>query len=216
MMRMRLLVAVSVFLLAACGGGSTGSGTAVAGPPSAQTVAANDSDFSGMTKCPESGSWDNYLKAEQSKDPSQYQTDKSSWDDTKTAGADDSYIAVYAASSSDCGQFGAGSPSGKVAYVFAVRFKDTTKASADYKAGSKNFHLSDSDVANIQAAGGTVQQGSATGLGDNSIVVSIDVAGASIYIGYWQKKQFQVAVVTYQVPTSDAGAAATKIDARIT
>lgn len=211
----RLLVLTAALVLAACGGGS-GTSLGVSGPPSAQTVAANESDFSGMSKCPETGSWDNYLKAEQTKDPTQYQTDKGTWDDEKAAGADDSYIVVYAASSSDCGQFGSGTPSGKVAYVFVVRFKDSTKASTDFKAGQKNFHLSDSDVTNIQAAGGTVQQGSATGYGDNSIVVSLDVAGASIYIGYWQKKQFQVAVVTYQVPTADAAAASKKIDGRIT
>jgi predicted molibdopterin-dependent oxidoreductase YjgC len=215
-MRIRLLVvAISAFVLAACGGGS-GPSLGVAGPPSAKAVAANDSDFSGMTSCPESGSWDTYLKAEQTKDPSQYQTDKTNWDDSKAAGANDSYIAVYSASAADCGGFGATTPTGKVAYVFTVRYKDTNSASASYKAGSKQIHLSDTDLANIKAAGGTVQQGSATGLGDNSIVVALDVTGASIYIAYWQKKQFEVAVVSYQLPSADAEVAAKKIDARIT
>jgi hypothetical protein len=215
-MRIRLpLVAIAVFLLAACGGGS-GPSLGVSGPPSAKAVAANDSDFSGMSKCPESGSWDTYLKAEQTKDPSQYQTDKTNWDDEKAAGANDSYIAVYSASPSDCGGFGTSTPSGKAVYVFAIRYKDSNSASASYKAGSKQIHLSDSDLANIKAAGGTVQQGTATGLGDNSIVVSLDIASASIYIAYWQKKQFEVAVVSYQVPSADVGAAAKKIDARIT
>jgi hypothetical protein len=215
-MRIRLpVVAIAAFLLAACGGGN-GPSLGVTGPPSAKAVAASDSDFSGMTSCPESGSWDTYLKAEQTKDPSQYQTDKTNWDDSKAAGANDSYIAVYSASASDCGGFGANTPTGKVAYVFAVRYKDNSSASASYKAGSKQIHLSDSDLANIKAAGGTVQQGTATGLGDNSIVVSLDIAGASIYIAYWQKKQFEVAVVSYQLPSADAEAAAKKIDARIT
>ena len=216
-MRIRLLpvVAISAFVLAACGGGS-GPSLGVSGPPSAQAVAANDSDFTGTTKCPESGSWDTYLKAEQTKDPSQYQTDKTNWDGEKAAGANDSYIAVYAASASDCGGFGASTPSGKVAYVFAIRYKDAGSASASYKSGSKQIHLSDSDLANIKAAGGTVLQGSASGLGDNSITVSLDIATASIYIAYWQKKQFQVAVVSYQVPSADVSAAAKKIDARIT
>jgi hypothetical protein len=215
-MRIRLpVVAITVFLLAACGGGN-GPSLGVSGPPSAQAIAANDSDFSGMTKCPESGSWDTYLKAEQTKDPSQYQTDKTNWDDEKSAGANDSYIAVYSASASDCGGFGSSTPTGKVAYVFAIRYKDNSSASASYKAGSKQIHLSDSDLANIKAAGGTVQQGAATGLGDNSIVVSLDIASASIYIAYWQKKQFEVAVVSYQVPSADVEVAAKKIDARIT
>lgn len=214
-MGIRVLVAACVCLLAACGGGS-GPSIGVGGPPSAEKVAANDSDFSGLQKCPESGSWENYLRAEQAKDPTQYQTDKTSWDDLKAAGANDSYIAVYAKNSTDCGQFASGTPAGKVAYVFAVRFKDSASASSNYKSSSKNFHLSDSDIANLKAAGGTVQQGAETGLGDNSIVVSIAFGGASIYIAYWQKKEFQVAVVTFQVPPADAAATTKKINDRIT
>lgn len=214
-MRIRLLVAVSALALAACGGGS-GPSIGVSGPPSAQTVASNGSDFNGLQKCPESGSWDTYLKAEQTKDPTQYQTDKSDWDSMKSAGANDSYIAVYAANTSDCGQFGGGNPTGKVAYVFAIRFKDSSSASSNFKSNSKSFHLSDSDVSNLKAAGGTVQQGSATGLGDNSIVVSIDFAGSSVYIAFWQKKEFEVAEITFDVPSADSAAVTTKINNRIT
>ena len=214
-MRIRSLVAVCAFALAACGGGS-GPSLGVTGPPSAQTVASNGSDFSGMQKCPESGTWDNYLKAEQTKDPTQYQTDKSDWDSMKAAGANDSYIAVYAVNATDCGQFGGGNPSGKVAYVFAIRFKDSNSASTNFKSNSKSFHLSDTDVANLKAAGGTVEQGSTTGLGDNSIVVSINFGGSSVYIAFWQKNEFEVAEITFDVPTSDSGAVTKKINDRIT
>ena len=70
-----------------------------------------------MHKCPESGSYDSYLKLEQTKAPDQYQTDKTTWDDLKAAGANDSYIAAYAESASDCGQFNSGSADyGALAY----------------------------------------------------------------------------------------------------
>jgi hypothetical protein len=178
-------------------------------------VAANDSDFSGLQQCPESGSWDSYLKTEQSKDPTQYQTDKTQWDDLKTAGANDSYIVVYAKNTSDCGQFASGTPTGKLVYVYAVRFKDSASSAANFKTSSKDFHMSDADIANIKAAGGTVAQGSATGLGDNSTVLSIDVGGTSFYIAFWQQKQFEVAIVGYNIPVADGPPAAAKINARI-
>src|SRR5438045_1829223 len=100
----RATVLACVLVLAACGG-SAGTGGAASSPKptSAETVASNSSDFSGLSKCPESGSWDTYLKAEQAKDPAQYTTDKSDWDGLKTAGANDSYIAVYADATSACG-----------------------------------------------------------------------------------------------------------------
>src|SRR5207249_4791700 len=186
----------------------------VLGPQSAQGVAESSSDFPGLQKCPESGSYDSYLKQEQTKSPDQYQSDKTTWDDLKASGANDSYIAVYAASSSDCGQFAAGTPSGKVAYVYAIRFKDSTSASASYKVTSKDFHLSDSDLANLKAAGGTVQVGAATGLGDNSTVLSIDVAGLAVYVAFWENKQFEVAMIAFN-DAAEAPGAVTKINGRI-
>lgn len=204
-----------MLVLAACGGSSGPSLPAVQGPPSAQSVVANDSDFSGMHRCPESGSWESYLKAEATKNPTQYQTDKKSWDDFKAAGANDSYVAVYAQNTSDCGQFAAGTGTTKVAYAYAIRFKDATSASSNFKTNSKAFRLSDADVANLKAAGGTVQQGAATGLGDNSIVVSIAFGGSAIYIAFWEKKQFEVALISFNLPIADAATVAKKISDRI-
>src|SRR6184192_3703096 len=210
----RLIILFCAIVLAACGGGSGPSLPGVLGPQSAQGVAESSSDFPGLQKCPESGSYDSYLKQEQTKSPDQYQSDKTTWDDLKASGANDSYIAVYAASSSDCGQFAAGTPSGKVAYVYAIRFKDSTSASASYKVTSKDFHLSDSDLANLKAAGGTVQVGAATGLGDNSTVLSIDVAGLAVYVAFWENKQFEVAMIAFN-DAAEAPGAVTKINGRI-
>src|SRR2546428_8260101 len=163
----RFLVAMSfgAVALAACGGGGSGPSLGVQTQASAQSVAQSSSDYPSLQKCSESGSYESYLKAEQTKSPDQYQTDKKTWDDLKTAGADDSYIVVYASNTADCGQFAAGTPAGKVAYVYAIRFKDTASAASSYKVTAKDFHISDSDVASLKAAGGTVQLGSATGLG---------------------------------------------------
>src|SRR5438132_1152620 len=164
MKRFLVVMSFGAVALAACGGGGSGPSLGVQTQASAQSVAQSSSDFPGLQKCSESGSYESYLKAEETKNPDQYKTDKTTWEDLKAAGANDSYIAVYASNATDCGQFAAGTPSGKVAYVYAIRFKDSTSASASYKVTSKDFHLSDSDLANLKAAGGTVQVGAATGL----------------------------------------------------
>ena len=210
----RLVVLACVAVLAACGGSSGGGGSAPQ-RTSAETVASSSSDFAGLEKCPESGTWDHYLSAEQSKNPSQYSTDKSSFETLTAAGADDTYIAVYADVASGCGNFGADTPTGKLAEVYAIRFKDAASASASYTTSLKDFHLDDSGLTNIKAAGGTVAQGSASGLGDNSVVVSLAIAGVSFYAAFWQKNQFEVAVIGYNVAISDSKTAAARIDGRI-
>jgi hypothetical protein len=209
----RLLVATCALLLAACGGGNGPAGL-VSGPPSAQTVAASDSDWSGLHKCSESGSYDSYLKLEQAKAPDQYQTDMTTWNDLKAAGANDSYIAAYAENTSDCGQFNSGTPTGKVAYVYAIRFKDTTSAAASFKSNTKDFHLDDPTVSQLKAAGATVSQGTSTGLGDNSIVVTIDLGGSAVYVTLWQNKSFMVAMVAFN-EGSAAAQAAKNVNGRI-
>jgi hypothetical protein len=214
-LRTRLLVAICVLVLAACGGGN-GPSRGVSGPPSAQAVAANDADWSGLQKCAESGSWDSYLAAEKTKAPDQYQTDKKSWDDLKAAGANDSYVAVYTDSTSHCGEFGAATPGGspgKSAYVYVIRFKDSSSAAASFKTTSKDFHLSDTEVTQLKAAGATVSEGSSTGLGDNAIELSIAIEGATFFAAFWQNKSFEVALVTLNEPSSSN--AATTINGRI-
>ena len=203
-----------VMLVTACGGGS-GQGLGVQGPPSAQSVAQNSSDFSGVQKCPVSGSYDSYLQAEQAKAATRYATDKKTWDSLKAAGANDSYIAVNADTTADCDQFGSSNLQGKVGEVFVVRFQDSAKAAGAYTTSQSAFHLTDSDVAQLKAFGATVLDGTATGLGQNSIVVKFAIANVTAYIGLWQNKEFEVALVTYNLPLTQGPAAATKVNSRI-
>lgn len=208
----RLAVVACALAIVACG---AANGADALRPSSAQTVASNSGDFSGLTRCPESGTWDHYLSAEQSKNPSQYATDKSELDTLRSAGANDTYVVVYADSSSGCGAFGSNTPTGKLAEVYAIRFKDAAAAGANFKNDLKDFHLSDSDLTSIKAAGGIVTQGSATALGDNSVVVSFAIAGVSFYAAFWQKNQFEVAMITFNVTEEDSKAASTKINGRM-
>jgi hypothetical protein len=208
-------IAVALLLLTACGGSGTGTGGGQQ-ETSAKTVADNSGDFAGMQKCPESGTWDQYLEAQKQSDPSSYDTSKKQWDDLKKAGAVEGYVVSYAEKPSDCGSLAGSTPTtGKAVYVFAVRFKDEASAAASFKDSASTFHLSDAEVANIKSVGGTVAQGSSTGLGDNSTVVSASVTGFSVYVALWQKKKFLAAVIGLNLPAADGKAAAQRVDGRI-
>jgi hypothetical protein len=211
---LRSFLAVAIALLFACACSGPGL-PLLAGPPSAKSVAESSSDFSGVKKCPEAGSYDAYLKAEQTKSPDLYRADSKDWSDLKSSGANDGYIAVYAADTSECGQFENGSPAGKVAYVFAIRYRDGSSAASAYKSAAGQFSLTQSDLDNLKAAGGTVQQGSATGLSDNAMVLYIDVQDNHFYIALWQKKDFEVALLVYNLPLAEGSAAARKVNGRI-
>ena len=207
-MRQSLIAAVLVFV-AGCGGGS---GTQ--GPPSAMSVAQNASDFSGVKLCAESGTYDHYLKSEQAKAPTRYATDNATWGNLKAAGANDAYVAEYADSTSNCGQFGT-LTTGKNSEVFAIRFKDSTSAAAAYKNRGSLVNFTDSQIATLKNAGATVDQGSATGLGANSIVVAFSIPGGILYVALWQNKEFELALLIVNLPNIDGKAVATKINGRV-
>jgi len=51
--------------------------------------------------------------------------------------------------------------------------------------------------------------GEQTGLGDNSIIVTLDVGGQNFYIAVWQKKKFMVILAALNMDTAaDAKVAA--------
>src|SRR5207302_990894 len=97
MKRFLVVMSFGAVALAACGGGGAGPSLGVQTQASAQSVAQSSSDFPGLQKCSESRSYESYLKAEETKNPDQYKTDKTTWEDVAAAGANDSYIAVYVA-----------------------------------------------------------------------------------------------------------------------
>ena len=170
------------------------------------SVAQNSSDFSGVKLCDVSGTYDHYLKSEKA--------NSATWDNLKAAGANDAYVAEYADSTSNCGQFGA-LTTGKNAQVFAIRFKDSTSAAASYKNRGSLVNLTDSQLATLKNAGATVNQGAATGLGANSIVVAFNIPGGILYVALWQTKEFELALVMVNLPNIDGKAVATKINGRV-
>lgn len=206
-------VPLALFVVLAACGGADGSNSQ--GPPSARSVAEGSFDFSRVQRCPGSGPYSTYLRAEQATNPSQYAFDKRTWDGLRSAGMTDTYVVLYAAPRSTCGGLGAG-PAVRAAHVYAIRFRDSASAGAYFKTPAGQFYLSDADVANVKAEGGTVDQGAATSLGTNSIVLATStVGGQSYYIALWQNKLFEIALIAYNIPITEGNAAATKINERI-
>jgi len=46
-------------------------------------------------------------------------------------------------------------------------------------------------------------------------MVSISIAGSSLYAAFWQKNQFEVALLTFNVSETDSKSATTKINDRM-
>src|SRR2546429_8646586 len=101
MKRFLVVISFGAVALAACGGGGSGPSPGGQTPASGQSVAQSSSYFPGLQKCSESGSYESYLKAEETKNPDQYKTDKTTRGDLQAAGANDSYIAGYAPHATD-------------------------------------------------------------------------------------------------------------------
>lgn len=207
----RLLMAATVLMLANCGPGSTGSASGVAlGPPSAKSVAHDPSDFPRLRTCPESGSADHYLTAEQSANPDQYAADKPEFDGWRSAGASDIYVVVYANAASGCGVTTPHTADGLLAHILAIEFKDASTAASSFMAQQLQFQQKGSGT----TAFGSVQQGSATGLGENSVVVSLDLV-ITTYFALWQNKAFEIWLFAYGLTESQAATGAAKINRRI-
>jgi hypothetical protein len=74
----------------------------------------------------------------------------------------------------------------KLAVNFVFQFKDEASAAAGFTSDSM-FGFSVSQLKQSQIP---VTEGTATGLGKNSIVLTLDLAPQSFYVSLWQNKQF--------------------------
>jgi hypothetical protein len=210
----RVIAVLAVGAVASCATPGGGAGKSP-GAPSAESVASNPSDFPGLTKCPQSGSYESYINQEQTSAPDQYASDKSRLENLKATGLDDSYVVVYAANTGDCVTVASSDspPTGKVAQVYVFRFKDSTSAATNYKTDANEINLTDTDIGNLKTAGATVKKGTESGLGENSVVVATDLQGSKLYLAYWQNMRFEVLVAALNMG-SDVDAAS-KINGRI-
>ncbi len=183
---------------------------------SAQSIALQPGDVSGLVKCAGSGDIQTVIRREKSNDAaSQYAAE---WEQWKTQGATAAYFAAYGQTSTDCdalSTIGTGAPTGGLIAGLVVTFKDQAIAARTFRADSTLLGFGPKDIAFIQLVGGSVLTGSRTGLGPESVVGSGYVSGATYYFAFWQKKVVDSFFIAYDMPSAVAEGATRRVNQRM-
>jgi hypothetical protein len=96
-----------------------------------------------------------------------------------------------------------------------VRFKSEAVAVRTYGADATLLGFGPKDIAFINLVGGTVTTGSATGLGQRSVIGSGSVTSSTYYFAFWQNKAFDSFFIAYDLPAFEAQGAAENMNQRM-
>jgi hypothetical protein len=210
-----ICAALVLLLAAACGGGSSGSQPQ---GPNALSVSVQPGDVpKSLVKCDLSGDIATVVSREATPDPSTSQTFQKDWQEAQSKGAKDGYAAFYASSTTNCAAIKSSSTNvGTASYPllvnFVVMFKDEKSASDVYTTGTLfNFSAS-----TLKKEGAPVTEGTNTGLGANSVVLSASIGDQSFYVAEWQHKAFVIILVVLNLDAAASKKVATAEDSRIT
>jgi hypothetical protein len=188
---LRVLIAAFLLLVVgACGPfGSIGNPAA-----SASSVAVQASDLpSGMHRCDLSGNINDYLKKIQTKDPATYTTIKEQWAAAQKDGATEADVEFYTDSAAHCTALESnGSQIGTATYKLVVNFDFKFKDQASAEKGYSSDSIFGFSAASLKSSQVPVVEGTATGLGPNSIVLTIAISKQTFYVAVWQNKEFMV------------------------
>jgi hypothetical protein len=212
-MRGTLTAAVALLTVMACGA------TAPAAPqgPTVASVAIQAGDLpKGMQKCDLSGDINSYLNKIKTSDPGAYTTTNEEWTAAQKSGATAAEVVFFSDSAAHCKNVGgnvSGVPSAtyKLALNFVVQFKDEATAAKGY-ASASIFGFSQ---ASLTTAGAPAVQGTKTGLGPNSVTLSISISTQSFYIAVWQNKAFMVILAVLNIDATAGSKAAVAENGRI-
>jgi hypothetical protein len=214
-----LAALLALIAIAACGGNPPPQGPK---GPTASTIAVQSTDLpTGLVKCEPSGDIDKYIKAEEATDPATAKTTKSDWEDAQKNGATAAYVALYSDTAAQCAVLKKSSSditatTHPLVVNFVIQFKDEKGAANGYKSPKKIFGFSAADLRSNTAASQAVTEGTKTGLGANSIVLSTSVSNQSFFIAVWQNKAFMVFLAILNVDPTASKKAATSENSRIT
>jgi hypothetical protein len=208
----RLLIALALAVITACGSSSA----AVVG---AADVAVQSSDVpKGVQQCSGSGSIDTFLNSIKTKDPITYQSTTDEWNKAKADGATEAQIVFYSDSKAHCAAI-TNSQNSELASAtyplvlnFVIKFKDSTSAEKGYTSESI-FGFSEGTISSSASAG--VLKGADTGLGKNSISLTLAIANQSFYVAVWQNKAFMVILAVINVDVAQSKKIATNENSRI-
>ena len=178
-----------VLLVAAC---SSQPGTATV--PTAASVAVQPGDLPNtMHRCSISGDINTYIESLKTKDPATYTSTQNEWTDAQSKGATATQVSFYTDSDANCTNVAStvanlSAAAYPLVVNFVVQFKDEPSAASGY-ANGQIFGI---DSAVLKANGAPVTEGTKTGLGPNSIVLSTTILSQAFYIAVWQNKAFMV------------------------
>jgi hypothetical protein len=179
---------LAVLMVAAC------SSQPATNVPTAASVAVQPSDLPNtMHRCSISADINTYIESLKTKDPPTYTSTKTEWTDAQSKGATAAQVVFYTDSEANCANVastvanlsGAAYP---LVVNFSVQFKDEASAASGYT----NGQIFGIDRAMLKANGAPVVEGTKTGLGPNSIVLSTTILSQAFYIAVWQNKAFMV------------------------
>ena len=208
------LVAVAV-LLAAC---QAPFGHSTPKPQTPQSINMQSADLPGMDRCSVSGDVPAVLSDEKQQQSPAYDMNATEWEQWKQQGAVSAYFAVYGQSAADCAaasDSSTGAPQGRLMVGLVVQFRDVGGASRNFARESTLMGLGPRDIRFIELAGGTTTFGSATGLGNDSVVGSAVVAGADYFVAVWQNSRYQTEFVGYNTAFADGDNAVLVMNRRI-
>ncbi len=199
-MRRSLIALAPLLMIGACGPVG-GPGTPAA---TASSVAVQSSDLpSGMHRCDLSGDIASYLKKIQTKDPGTYSTIKAQWDAAKKDGATAADVEFYTDSTANCTSLESnGSQISTATYKLVVNFVFQFKDEASAAKGYTTDSIFGFSAASLKSSQVPVTEGTATGLGANSIVLTVAISSQSFYVAVWQHKQFMVILGILNIDTA--------------
>ena len=179
---------VALLMVAACGL------QPVVSAPTAASVSVQPGDLpSGMHRCSISGDINTYLNSLKTKDPSIYTSTNAEWIDAQSKGAIATQVVFYTDSEANCASVASSVASlSAAAYPLVVNFVVQFKDEAGAASGYANGQIFGIDSAVLKANGAPVTEGTKTGLGPNSIVLSTTILSQAFYIAVWQNKAFMV------------------------
>jgi hypothetical protein len=215
MARYPLVLLCGVVAFAACG---TSSNNNTATGPTAATIAVQPNDLPlGMKQCDLTGDIGNFVAREQTPDPQAAKSISDEWQQAKKDGATAAYAALYTDSTDHCTEIkGSGAdPSTatyKLAVNFVVQYKDEKTAAGVYKGQQPILGFNPNE---LRTGGGGVQEGTKTGLTENSIVLAQPVGNQLFYIAIWQNKSFVVILAVLNVDVVAAKNVAVRENSRI-
>jgi hypothetical protein len=206
-----LIALLALMTIAAC------AGSPASNAATASSVSVQPADLpSGMQRCDLSGDINAYLEHIKTKDPATYTSTKTQWDAAQKSGATAAQVVFYTDSATNCASVESkvanlSSAAYKLVVNFVIQFKDEATAANGYSTGS----IFGIDQATLKSDGAPVVEGTKTGLGPNSIVLSLPIANQSFYIAVWQSKAFMVILGIINLDTATGQKVADSVNKRI-